>query len=82
MKEENLRRAEDVVGELAKLRQKIKYLESKDTAIEVQLYHKSLGGDRVNTAHVSEATCAATKALLLIDAKGRIKELEIELATL
>lgn len=82
MKEENLIRASDIVGELIKLRQKIKYLEDEQTVIEVGLYHSKMGGDRVTTTQISDTTCAATKVMLLVGIKNRIKQLEEELQTL
>ena len=80
MKEENLRKAQEIVSALESRRKQLEYLQDSRSVVSVSLYVDHKGGAGVNK--VTEHSTMAIKAILIVDIKKSISDLESELACL
>ena len=79
MKEENLKRAKDVVNLLETRRRQLEYLDDSYTMMELNLYRDGKGSVNVGHAIIQKETQNIIKIIVGSEVRKQIKDLENEL---
>lgn len=80
MKEENLKKALEIVSALESKRKQLEYLEDSRSVVSVSLHVDYKGSAGLNK--IEEHSTMAIKAILIVDVKKSISDLESTLAGL
>lgn len=82
MKEENMKRAKEIIGRLEANRLRLKYCEDENAVIEINLFREGRGGTNIGYRALPDETQSMIKTIAGAEIKKQIKLLEAELETL